>query len=386
MWLRTKRFLKKFLFVFINAFFFIKKLRSKDNFPNILLIRLDSLGDYILFRNFIPELQKSSRFANHKLTLLGNEKWKEIAESLDNDYMDDFIWIDPKDLMNFKKCFHLLNNISKRKFRYIINPTISRSFYIDDLLIKSLDAKIKIGCSGDYFNISVTEKRKSDKFYDELIEIDNEKKFEFYRNKDFFEKLLQRKIELEKPFINLPDNFNDNLNENKYALIVPGAGNPNRQWSPDNFKYVINHLLLEYKLTIYITGSIQEKNLCDDLSKLHKTDKVFNLAGEISSIELLRLIKDSKIMISNETGPVHIAALLKTNAICISNGNTLFRFNPYPDEISTSIKYIYPETIKNNYNNPEKVEKYWDGSDLDMNEITKEEVIREIDNILKKTN
>ncbi len=54
--------------------------------PNtLLLIKLDSIGDYILFRNFLSFIRKNHKFSNHRITLIGNIIWKDLSETFDNE-------------------------------------------------------------------------------------------------------------------------------------------------------------------------------------------------------------------------------------------------------------------------------------------------------------
>ena len=61
---------------------------------SLLLVRLDAIGDYILFRNFIESLKKNQKYNNYKITLLGNNVWKNLSKELDYEYVDNFIWLD----------------------------------------------------------------------------------------------------------------------------------------------------------------------------------------------------------------------------------------------------------------------------------------------------
>ena len=70
----------KSLVAFVDLFVFPN---SKIKTGSLLLIRLDSIGDYVLFRNFIRELKTSEKYKNHHITLLGNASWKAVAEKLD---------------------------------------------------------------------------------------------------------------------------------------------------------------------------------------------------------------------------------------------------------------------------------------------------------------
>src|SRR5208337_3443635 len=45
----------------------------------VLLVRLDAIGDYVLFRNFIESCRQSRRFRGLKLDLLGNVRWKCLS-------------------------------------------------------------------------------------------------------------------------------------------------------------------------------------------------------------------------------------------------------------------------------------------------------------------
>ena len=64
------------------------------NKSTILIIKPDHIGDYILFRNFLIEIKQSEKFQNYKLIVFLNTRVKEIAEYLDAEVVDQFIWVD----------------------------------------------------------------------------------------------------------------------------------------------------------------------------------------------------------------------------------------------------------------------------------------------------
>lgn len=57
-----------------------------------------------------------------------------------------------------------------------------------------------------------------------------------------------------------------------------------------------------------------------------------NTAGAVTLVELVELIAKSKLVISNETSAVHIAAATRTPVICIQGGGHFDRFTPYPNQ------------------------------------------------------
>ena len=124
-----KSYIKLFLFIIVN------KIALKENVvvneKSVLLIRIDATGDYILFRNFIKIIRKSDKYKNYKITLLGNEVWKKIAEELDGKFIDNFIWLNRKKFnKNFIYRYQKFTEIVINGYEIVINPRYSPEFYI----------------------------------------------------------------------------------------------------------------------------------------------------------------------------------------------------------------------------------------------------------------
>jgi ADP-heptose:LPS heptosyltransferase len=94
------------------------------------------------------------------------------------------------------------------------------------------------------------------------------------------------------------------------------------------------------------------------------------------------VLSSAQLLISNDTSAAHIAAAVKTPFICISNGNHILRFHPYPREIFDKAFYIYPEEISSHIGNPEYLEKFRFASDLDINSISVEKVKEAVKKVL----
>ena len=59
----------------------------------LLVIRLDGIGDYTLFRNFLQFLRSSDKYGDYNITLLAT-KLGQIFPILDKSYVNQFIWLD----------------------------------------------------------------------------------------------------------------------------------------------------------------------------------------------------------------------------------------------------------------------------------------------------
>src|SRR5579883_1914431 len=59
-----------------------------------LLVRLDDIGDYLLFRNQLPYYHAAAQRRGEHLTLLGNRAWRPLFEALDATSVDAVLWLE----------------------------------------------------------------------------------------------------------------------------------------------------------------------------------------------------------------------------------------------------------------------------------------------------
>jgi ADP-heptose:LPS heptosyltransferase len=94
-----------------------------------------------------------------------------------------------------------------------------------------------------------------------------------------------------------------------------GATAASRRYSPDRYAKAFS-LLAASGRSILLTGSIDEKPLVEYIVSRCKTaDHIVDLSGQLKLGELACLIEDADLLISNNTGPVHIAAAVQTPVV-----------------------------------------------------------------------
>lgn len=312
------------------------------------------------------------------MTLCGNVVWKELAESLDRNIFDEFIWISRKKFNNniiYK--YKILKIIYLKGFEIVIDTTFSREILYGDSIVKTSEAKVKIGSKGSPDSY-VKWKRNllTDKYYSRLISQSSQNIFEFYRNKEFFESLINKKIELLKPKIDVDKIKLDIPASKDFVVIFPGAQEEKRRWSYKKYIAVCQVILKETNFDIVISGSSQDKVIADKIIGALNSIRVFNMAGSTSLLQLAKLISECKILISNETSAVHFAVSVDTKFICLSNGNHFGRFNPYPKEMNVKGIYIYPNKIEKDISDYKFLsKKYRYESNFSINSINPDKVL-----------
>ena len=89
-----------------------------------------------------------------------------------------------------------------------------------------------------------------------------------------------------------------------------------KEWPIRNYIKLINYIGSKYKVSLIITGSIDEKDREANLAKSSKIN-VHSLAGKTSLGELAALLNRCSVLIGIDSAPIHIAADVGTPNITV---------------------------------------------------------------------
>lgn len=356
--------------------FVVNPKQSQSNPKEVLIVKTDLIGDYILMRNFWKEIKESDKYKNAKITLILNAKLKGIPEFLDNDHVVKVLYLPEKPLSNLfeqeKSVEYLFKQGMKKEYDTIMFPSYNCycNRYLYYLLISSIKANEIVGTAGDCPNndsaifLSFTDVIPVKKF-----------DFEFAMNRDFFEEVLERKINYVVPEINIPKN----LASKKYAVLSIGASDSFRKWHLLNYAKIGKYLKERYNLDVVIIGASSEQKEIDKLKELMDNDAISMVGKPLN--EAIKLVNDAKIYIGNDSGFFHAAVACKTKSICISSGGSYPRFMRYPE--SDNYKILINEVLK------KKAIENWQENKTseyaEINTIRVKDVQKSIDELLSKT-
>lgn len=333
---------------------------DKSLIKNILVTRTDKLGDVILTLPLISELRRI--FSDAKISFLVQSFLKDLLSGYED--IDELIFID-----DYPTCGERFDLIKSKAFDMVIN--VFPDYELATLFFAA-DIKHRIGTGFRWYSFLYNHKVKEHrKFCDKheaqynlnlLKSVSDEVKDEFifkfkytpYEKETLSEKLKQYNLDINSKFI----------------IIHPGSRGSARDIPLETLTEFIELFIPEYhNLCVVFTGVKDESGtigiLINSIDK-EKRARIINLCGRLNLRELMILIDNSSLFISNSTGPIHIAGALRKKIIGF-----------YPNEAPVNDKRWGPLSPDAKIINP----KTQGGS---MSEITPREIFDNAIFLLKK--
>ncbi len=312
----------------------------------VLVVRVDAIGDYMLFRQCLRALRHSPRFTGRKIILCGNAAWGCLAEGLDREAFDEFIPVDRRRFMADKGYRQiLLRSLRVRGFSCVLHPTFSRDFIGDSLALGS-KAPVRIGFLGDSVNMSPVVHSLFSRRYTELIKPSRQYAFELDRNRDVLA-YLDVPLELIGPFQEkLPKSIVDGLSGNvRSAFGCPafflGASDALRRWPASAFSRLVPFVSELYagKPVLLLGG----KTVADSAGELVAEHGGKVVAGaDVSILDLLALVAHAPLLVTNDSVAAHMGAAYDVPTVAVSSGGYGGRFLSYPADVAPRFRAVYP--------------------------------------------
>lgn len=110
----------------------------------------------------------------------------------------------------------------------------------------------------------------------------------------------------------------------EYVVMTPSAGKEANRWPARRFGQLASQL----DLPSLLIGGKSDQAVADEVVQ-HAGGKAISLAGQTSLKELIPIIGNAKYFITNDTGPMHIAAALAVPVFAIFGPANPIRTGPY---------------------------------------------------------
>jgi len=344
----------------------IRRCLTKRGTDTILIINLNRLGDTVFSLFAIDNI--INKYNGYKIIILTYEDNKSI---LKNKYPDCFYeTIDKSDLLWGRR-------IVKNKVRKKIN---------------SIDASIIFDLTGSMLTASFLFWNRAKKIYGKNIKYfkDIYTDFTLPREEPHFIDIYLDVVKLDIKMNDILSNreFPSKFTRDQKILIHPFAIRNAKEWSFDNYIKLAIDLKENYNTVIVSPPDFISKTYLKYIDEKGIELKITNNIDE-----LLSIIKDSSLFISNDSGPIYIASMMGKATFTIY-GPTNPKFSlPYGENhnyIQKTLKCsadskLYCDTIAGIYCKTHeclKTLEYTDVYSAIKNHITKLELIQKNSNLL----
>ena len=302
-----------------------------------LIIRMDGIGDMVLFRRTLDDYVNLLGGGKSEFTLLGCKSWEPISREIFNGYR--LIMIDEHAFARqpFYR-FKISLKVRQLNVRHAINDSYFRRAMMADSLVW-LSGAPETTASLPFIN----EPTRSEFNYylsqvSRVIDTGPYPTHETIRHYRFLTALTGETCAPRHPTI--PWRAHDLLKGGRYVVLNPGSNEHGRRWPFDSYVEIAKRLLDSGYRVVVVGGPGEETG---DYKKFlgHNKD-VLDLVGKTKLPELLDILNSATATLSNDTGPAHLSIALGTSTVVIVGGGHFGSFVPYPETTTPSnVRFVF---------------------------------------------
>lgn len=321
-----------FLFFLDALVFLVPRKRPSRDRQDILVVKLDAIGDFILWLDFARGLRELYPASTHRVTLLANAAWADFAGGIP--LFDRVLPIvRMRFILNPLYRLKVLLRIRREGYNTLIDSAFTREFQFTPPVARVSGARERIAPVGMATNQRWWQQRISDRWYSSLLPSSAVQEMELMRNAEFLRELGHTEFRAGLP-IYQPSPA-PRYSEDPYYVIFPGAGWDKKQWPLEHFAALATLIHGATGWQGIVCGGPEEAHLAVRLQQLTNAPLQI-LTGRTTLLELANCIGGARFMIGNDTSAVHLAAAVATPAVCLLGGGHFGRFLPYRLEVDTN--------------------------------------------------
>lgn len=328
---RFKRYASELMnaLLFLAAHFIQPFLAGGVN-KRLLIVRTDSIGDFILFSGCLQYYRQL--YHDYEITLVVRSEVVPLAETCPH---IDRVWA-----LDWHRVRGSLSQRSRwmwqvvtAGFDTVINAVYSPNFHLAEAFVgwSLAPRRVAFSCAG--------LRRGYAEYYTELVPDHADSMFELDRNFELLRYLGYSEGVDRSLFIwttaddgAAAEKIMASIGNGRFGMLFPGARDRMRRWSVNKFVQAISASSNAKNITWLVCGAMEEADICEELTKGLRTETVeaVSLAGKLDLRVAALVMGKATVCFANESMAVHMAAAMGTPVVCILGGGHYGRFYPYP--------------------------------------------------------
>ncbi len=309
----------------------------------VLLIRLDKIGDFVLFTGALPGYRRL--YPGHRLDLVCSPAVAELARSCP--LLGRVLPLDETRFHGRSPgaalyTLRLLARLNAARYDVIVHAAACGR-YPGDMIARFVSAREKIAFDLPGYEGYPGQQARRGRIFTQLVRGAEGSLSEIERNLELVRALGDVGDLSGLPWIRPAGESDPTVEEilsaaglagGDFALMSPGARQPERLWPAANWAALADRVIREgVTRAVLFTGTREEGGVITSI--LEKTgahrDRCFDLSGRLGIGQLLHMMHRARLVVSVESGTIHMAAALGVPNICLLGGGHFGRFYPYGD-------------------------------------------------------
>ncbi|MBC7905896.1 MAG: glycosyltransferase family 9 protein [Rhodospirillaceae bacterium] len=301
----------------------------------VVVVRMDGIGDMVMFRRALEHYPAAFGVEKSDITVLGCYSWKglgpEVFEGFNLVTIDEHAF-EKQWLYRLKIALW----VRRQGFKTAVCDMFMRKVMTADTLVWHSRADQRIVCTP-----FITDKTRAEYGWylrraTQVIDTGAYPTHEGLRHFTFLSKLTGREHKAEVPSFpwrdqapKLPDGALPG--GAPYVVMNFGSNEPGRRWPFDQFLGVARKCL-EAGLRVVFVGAGQEAFAKPRIAELNHPNAIDTI-GALKLGELVDVLKHAACVVTNDTGPGHLALGVGAPTVLLAGGGHFGSFVPYPEEI-----------------------------------------------------
>ena len=297
----------------------------------VLVVRMDGIGDMILFRGSLDHYAEAFGVEPDAITILGCNSWAPVAEEVFAGFRVEAI-----DEHAFARNPFYRFRVGLRVRRLNAAVAVSDSYLRRALMADSLvwlSAAPRTVVSVPFISART---RAEYTYYlsqaSQVIDSGDYPDHEIIRHHRFVSALLGRSVELEAPAISWHRPPPAVAAGGPYVVLNPGSNEPGRRWPAERYRDIAERIR-GGGVRVVVVGADAGSGFGADAGGVFDGVDIEDLRGATDLPALFDVLKYAAAVVSNDSGPAHVAIALGTPTVVIVGGGHLGCFVPYPETV-----------------------------------------------------
>lgn len=293
----------------------------------VALVRLDNIGDFVLWRDALRGWRELFPPQTHELTLIAQQTWASLLEGVPE---IDRIWTLDRDKLVRDRPYRRAQWRAVRQagFETVVQARPGRELLREDALSRVSGARERIAWARPDGGASPVHQLLSERVYTRLVPPGPPGQMELERNADLVRALGLAGFKPDVPCLAEQAECPPELAGQMFYVLFPGADRAERRWPPARFAEIARRLHALTGWLGVVCGGPDDRERGQEIRQAAQVP-MQDWTGRTSLPALAAIMRRACLVVSNETGGVHLAASVGAPCVCITGGGHWGRFLPY---------------------------------------------------------